>query len=107
MKRASSPNASEREHQAKVREIGCIACYLLSGQQGTPAAIHHVKGSRRTESNPEPHKQVIGLCGEHHQGTGKKPGGYVHGRLAEFEEMFGSQESLIEMTEELIGCTTT
>jgi hypothetical protein len=103
MKRASNPNASEREHMSKVAELGCIACFLLSGQQGTPAAIHHVCGSRRTESNPEPHKQVIGLCGEHHQGTGTKPGGYVHGRLAEFEEMFGSQESLIEMTEELLG----
>jgi len=101
MKRASSPSASEREYMAKVAEMGCIACFLLSGQWGTPAAIHHVKGSRRTESNPEPHKEVLALCGEHHQGTGKKPGGYVHGRLAEFEHTFGCQESLINMTKGL------
>lgn len=103
MKRASNPNSSEKEHMAKVAEFGCIACYLISGQQGTPAAIHHCYGSKRTEAMPEPHKHVLGLCGAHHQGTEKKPGGYVHGRLAEFEEMFGSQESLIDLTEELIG----
>jgi len=102
MKRSSKPNASEREYMSRVAEFGCIACYLLSGQQGTPAAIHHVRGSVRTLSNPEPHKQILGLCGGHHQGTEKKPGGYVHGRLAEFEEMFGSQQSLIEMTQDLV-----
>ena len=101
MKRASQPNASEREYMKRVSELGCCACFLLSGQWGTPAAIHHVKGSRRTESNREPHKEILGLCGEH-QGIGKKPGGYVHGRLAEFEEMFGSQQSLIDMTREYV-----
>jgi hypothetical protein len=102
MKRASNPNASEKEYMNKVAELGCCACFLLSGEWGTPAAIHHVKGSRRTGGNPEPHKEVLGLCGEHHQGTAKKPGGYVHGRLADFEEMFGSQQSLIEMTREYL-----
>jgi len=103
MKRSSQPNASEKAHMAKVAEFGCIACYILSGQQGTPAAIHHVFGSRRTEAMPDPHKHVLGLCGAHHQGTEKKPGGYVHGKLIEFTETFGSQESLIDLTWELIG----
>ncbi len=99
MKRASSPNASEREYMQKVAELGCCACFLLSGQWGTPAAIHHVMGSRRTGVTPEPHKEVLGLCPSHHQGHDpKKAGGYVHGRLAEFEELFGSQLTLIEMT---------
>ena len=102
MKRASQPNASEKQYMAKVAEFGCIACYLLSGQQGTPAAIHHVYGSRRTYDNPEPHKLILGLCGAHHQGTEQKPGGYVHGKLAEFEDAFGGQESLIEITRELV-----
>ncbi len=86
MKRASYPNASEQEHMSKVVEFGCIACYLLSGEQGTPAAIHHVHGSVRTSDRPEPHKLVLGLCGAHHQGTEKKPGGYIHGKLDEFKE---------------------
>jgi hypothetical protein len=103
MKRSSTPNKSEKEYQDKVRDLGCVACYLLSGEWGTPAAIHHVKGSRRTESNPEPHKEVLGLCPSHHQGhPPKKPGGYVHGRLHDFEEMFGSQKSLIARTREYL-----
>lgn len=103
MKRASQPNASEREHIAKVSEFGCICCYIISGRQGTPAAIHHVYGSKRSLSMPEPHKQVLGLCGYHHQGVGEfKEGGYVHGRRREFEEMFGSQRFLLDMTLELI-----
>ena len=102
MKRASNPNASEKEHMQKVAELGCIACYVLSGVTGTPAAIHHDYGSRRTQEIPEPHKEVLGLCGAHHQGTESKPGGYVHGRLAEFEETFGSQEYLLDLTLEMI-----
>ncbi len=103
MKRASQPNASEREYMTKVAEFGCIACYIISGQHGTPSAIHHVHGSKRSLSMPEPHKQVLGLCGYHHQGVGEfKEGGYVHGKRREFEEMFGSQDSLIQMTQELV-----
>jgi hypothetical protein len=102
MKRSSSPNQAEKEYMNKVAEFGCIACYLLSGNQGTPAAIHHVYGSVRTDERPEPHKLVLGLCGAHHQGTEHKPGGYVHGKLAEFEDTFGAQDVLIEMTRELI-----
>jgi len=102
MKRASQPNASEREHMQKVAELGCVACYVLSGMWGTPAAIHHISGSRRTAANPEPHKQVLGLCGAHHQGTEKKPGGYVHGQLARFEDEIGTQEYLLQLTSEFI-----
>lgn len=103
MKRASQPNASEREHMRKVAELGCVACFILSDEWGTPAAIHHVSGSRRTESNPEPHKQVLGLCPSHHQGhEPKKPGGYVHGKLREFEDKFGTQAALIIMTGEYL-----
>jgi hypothetical protein len=87
----------------KVAEFGCICCYIISGHQGTPAAIHHVYGSKRSLSMPEPHKQVLGLCGWHHQGVGEeKPGGYVHGKLREFEESFGTQEYLLKLTLENI-----
>jgi len=103
MKRSSQPNAKEKEHMNKVREFGCIACYLLSGVVGTPCSIHHVYGSVRSLSRPEPHLLVLGLCGAHHQGTEKKPGGYVHGSLHEFEEAFGSQDSLIEKTRDIIN----
>lgn len=102
MKRASQPNASEREHMQKVSELGCVACYVLSGLWGTPSAIHHISGSRRTDVNPEPHKQVLGLCGAHHQGTEKKPGGYVHGQLVKFESEIGTQEYLLQLTLEFI-----
>lgn len=103
MKRSSQPNASEKAYMQKVAEFGCIACYLWSGQEGTPAAIHHVYGSRRTVERPEPHKLVLGLCGAHHQGTESKPGGYVHGMLSAFEDQFGSQDDLISITKDLIG----
>ena len=103
MRRASQPNASEKEYMNKVAELGCIACYLLSGVVGTPAAIHHVDGSRRTLGRPEPHKHVLGLCAYHHQGIGpEKDGGYVHGRLAFFNNEFGTQDYLVQMTKEMI-----
>jgi hypothetical protein len=52
--------------------------------------------------NPEPHKQVLALCGAHHQGTEKKPGGYIHGQLTKFEAEIGSEQYLLQLTSEFI-----
>lgn len=58
---------AEREHLARVAEIGCILCARL-GYPGTPAEVHHIRthtGAGRRAS----HFDTVPLCPEHHRGN--------------------------------------
>lgn len=57
----------EKEHQARVAALGCIACFL-DGRDNPHVCLHHVYG--RTKKGA--HMHVLGLCAGHHQdGAGK------------------------------------
>ena len=91
---------SEKEHQRRVRELGCICCYLL-GFPGTPCAIHHLlSGGRRIGE-----KHVIGLCDPgHHQYPPKGSGKIArHPTRVAFALEYGSEEYLLAETQRLVA----
>ena len=94
---------ADKERGAKLRDLGCIVCY----RQGvfTPSGIHHLDG----QTKPGCHDLTIGLCGPHHQvaspvgawATRHSPG-RNSGKKA-FEDAYGAEQDLLEMTNELIA----
>jgi hypothetical protein len=65
MKRAiGSPNKKERERQDRIRELGCICCWL-DGHGMNPCEIHHLNDCGRNIG----HDATIGGCAWHHRGV--------------------------------------
>lgn len=83
---------AEKQHLAKVAELGCIICK-------SPAEIHHLRmGMGMGQRND--YKHAIGLCHVHH-----RTGGYgiaIHAGQKEFEKNFGSEEALLHQVERLL-----
>lgn len=65
MKRAiGSPNKEQRARQDRIRELGCIACWLM-GHGQCPCEIQHLNDCGRNRG----HEYTIGLCAWHHRGV--------------------------------------
>ena len=81
--------------------IGCIVC-LLHYNVFTPCAIHHLIGSKyRSTGKKAYYTFTIGLCPRHHQyGTKEHPSVHSHPEL--FKEKYGSQEELLNTTDNII-----
>lgn len=85
-------NKAEKSHADKVAGLGCIIC-------GGPAEIHHLTGSGMALRAS--HYEVIPLCYPHHRGGGY--GVAVHAGTKRWEEIHGTQESLLEKVRLIIG----
>ncbi len=92
----------DKERGKKLIELGCIVC-LIHYELFTPTAIHHIDG----QTKPACHQKTIGLCGNHHQiPDNNKPKLWIsrHGDgRAAFEAAYGTEQELLEKTNELIG----
>lgn len=89
---------AEAEFQRHVRALGCIVC-RIHRRMDSPAEIHHMLsgGRRRGEMF------VLGLCFEHHR-AGRNDHLCVsrdHNQRR-FEAAYGTEESLLAKTRELI-----
>lgn len=81
-------NKAEREHMAKVADLGCILC-------GGIASIHHAEtgaGGRRN------HMKVIPLCHAHHQGN---EGIHTLGRK-KWQAKYGTENELLQKVDEML-----
>lgn len=81
MAKARPPNAEEKRHHAKVRDLGCIIC-------GSPAALHHAgtgMGGRKD------HMKILPLCYFHHQG---EEGIHTLSRRV-WQEKYGTEQFLL------------
>lgn len=87
---------SEQAHQSAVADLGCIAC-RIDGICTPWVSIHHVEG--RTKPGCE--MKVLALCGPHHQ-TGGEEAPAIHPWRRRFEQKYGTQKALLEMTENLL-----
>lgn len=90
--------AKERQHLARVAEIGCIVCYN-NGHPGTPAEIHHIRfgvGLGQRSNN----YLTIPLCHIHHRTGGH--GVAFHAGKRTFEQNFGTEEQLLTQVEQMI-----
>ena len=82
-----SPTAVQKKRFSKIAELGCVIC-------GSPAQIHHCNtymGGGRD------HDKVIPLCPNHHTAGGF--GVAIHAGKAKFEELYGSEEELLNQIE--------
>lgn len=72
---------AERQHQSRLRDMGCAICARL-GTPGTPASIHHVRkhGGRRDLQE----MNVIPLCPTHHV--------ELHANRRNYEQLYGIGE---------------
>jgi hypothetical protein len=85
---------------AQLQSLGCVAC-LHNGNYSEPDIHHLLSGGRRRG-----HQFTIPLCPAHHRGVAHDP--ELHGpSLAlspkSFRQAFGTDEELLERTNDLIG----
>lgn len=80
----------------------CIVCYL-EGHGKNPAHFHHIlKNGKRIS-----HMDGFGLCPTHHNaGCNTFVAVSRHPWRREFEARYGSEQSLLEKTRELVEVTT-
>lgn len=91
----------------KLQLLGCIACRMLR-VNGRSAEIHHLLSGNKRRG----HEYTIPLCGYHHRGVtnlSKAQALDAYGpSLADgskpFHERFGSDEFLLDKTNELLRC---
>jgi len=88
---------ADKERYQKLVELGCICCRKFEGEN-SPPEIHHLVTFPKKDN-----QRTIGLCFVHHR-EGSNNINYVsrHPFMAEFEERYGSEESLLEETNKLI-----
>ena len=87
------PTKAEKQHYAKVANLGCSLCLYL-GYGESPPELHHIRRAGKRSNAP-----VIPLCPEHHRGN---TGIHGMGRKAFEREYKVTEEELLEMTEKLL-----
>ena len=88
------PTKAEKQHYAKVANLGCSLCRYL-GYVESPPELHHIRRAGKRTNAP-----VIPLCPEHHRGN---TGIHGMGRKAFEREYKVTEEQLLELTEKLLN----
>ena len=84
---------------SKVSQLGCIVC-RLNYEAFKPCEIHHINGKVKLGA----HFDVIGLCFEHHrQGGSQPPFISRHPFKKAFVSAYGSEQYLLDRTNDLLG----
>ena len=84
-------NKKEKERMNAVAMLGCCICMM-------PAEVHHIKTHMGGERD---HMKTIPICPYHH-----RTGGYgvaLHAGKKRFEENYGTETDLLEITNKRIG----
>ncbi len=92
---------SEQAWCDAITQIGCIVCLLFFAAPGTPGAVHHLlTGGRRIG-----HLWTICLCdpGHHQNAPARSVKVSRHPSKTRFEQAYGSEESLLAKTRELVA----
>ena len=92
--------AAVEARNAKLRDLGCIAC-LINGYPGTPPELHHPRsgtaGGQRASD-----LETIGLCPAHHRGTDHPHTSSIHLDKPGFVAQYGTEAELLERVNGLI-----
>ena len=79
-------------------QLGCIVCRVHYDCY-SPAEVHHIDG----KTKPDAHLKTIPLCFRHHrEGVNGKLYVSRHPFKHDFEERYGTEESLLQKVKELI-----
>ena len=95
MPRKKTLNKAEKIYLSKVREIGGIACLKIN--RISEAVIHHIRKHTGLGLRPA-FDQTIPLCPQHHNMGNES----IHLNKKVFVKKFGSEQSLLKETQELI-----
>jgi len=83
-------------------KIGCIACRLIHGHWVEPQ-IHHLLSIKYRAMGKKAHwSHTIPLCPDHHSSGGGRGYPSVHRHPNDFEKLYGTQEELLEKTNNLL-----
>jgi hypothetical protein len=90
----------EQRFEALVR-LGCIVCHI-AGLGRTDPCIHHLLGIKYRATGKKAHwRHTIPLCPTHHDGKSRiHPS--AHGNPLLFKQMYGTQEDLLNATNDLL-----
>ena len=91
------PTKAEKQHYAKVANLGCSLCRYL-GYGESPPELHHIRRAGKRSNAP-----VIPLCPEHHRGN---TGIHGMGRKRFETEYKITEEELLQQTESLINASS-
>ena len=87
---------AETRFQKDVRDLGCIVCRIILCVY-SPCEIHHILKDNERISELD----VLGLCQNHHRaGVNNKRFVSRHPWKRSFEERYGTEEFLLEVTKE-------
>ena len=89
----------ERKHLERIKSMGCVVCRnlgFIDTRNPPPCDAHHLTDGGRRIS----HFHTIGLCERHHRAGQCSDPRFVslHPWKARFEELYGTQEKLLEQT---------
>ena len=91
----------DKKHLGKVAEFPCFACRIEKAPRNKRPEIHHLWGGGAGKKESD--LLTFLICNFHHQTGGA--GHAIHSGLKEWEEKFGTQESLILEIHEELGIT--
>jgi hypothetical protein len=100
-----NPKARELRFR-RLKEIGCLACWMIGFPDVYPE-IHHQNLGEHAGQKQLGDEFTVPLCGWHHQGHGPASlyetlGPSLKLHTAEFREKFGSDETQLAKTNDLI-----
>lgn len=108
----STPTKAQADRMDKLREFGCVACWLDSASYRVEPEIHHfLSGGKRIG-----HDATVPLCGWHHRAApwfamtvtecldAYGPSWHQHRRA--FRARYGQDDELLALTNDLIGWTS-
>lgn len=90
---------AEREHYAKLAELGCVVC-INKGHGYSQAEIHHLRTGAGMGQKSS-YENAIPLCPQHH-----RTGGYgvaIHQGQGRFHELYGTELDLLELTKQFLS----
>jgi hypothetical protein len=85
---------AEKEIMAKIADLGCIIC------GNNLVELHHITTLRGFGGRSK-HNQILPLCFLHHRGGQR--GVALHEGVKTWEDIHGTQESLLEKVNEQLG----
>jgi hypothetical protein len=106
----TTPTIAEARRFRKLREFGCVACYLDGNTRDSvePEIHHFLSGNKRIG-----HSATVPLCTWHHVGIaydGVPPAWFLenvgpsfHKHTRAFRQRYGSDAELLATVNELIG----
>ena len=90
----------DKERLAAIHQLPCVACAWIGQEQTTRTEAHHLIGYGLGKKASD--LKTIPLCSKHH--ARGNMGEAIHETpLNQWESVFGSQEELLEITNELLS----